>query len=47
MKCEVSMYKAGIVFKEQYIARDYEDARKIATARNPGVTIIGVTAVFN
>lgn len=46
MKCEVSMYKAGIVFKEQYIARDYQDARKIALERNPGVTIVGVTAVF-
>ena len=46
MKCEVSMYKAGVVYKEQYIAKDYQDARKIALARNPGVTIIGVTAVF-
>ena len=46
MKCEVSMYKAGVVFKEQYIARDYQDARKIALARNPGVTIVGVNAVF-
>ena len=46
MKCEVSMYKAGVVYKEQYIAKDYQDARKIALARNPGVTIVGVTAVF-
>ena len=40
------MYKSGVVFKEQYIAKDYQDARKIALARNPGVTIVGVTAVF-
>lgn len=40
------MYKAGVVFKEQYIAKDYRDARKIALARNPGVTIIGVNAVL-
>ena len=46
MKCEVSMYKAGIVFKEQYVAKDYEDARKIALARNPDATIVSVTAVF-
>ena len=46
MKCEVSMYKAGVVFKEQYVAKDYQDARKIAIARNPGVTIVSVTAVF-
>ena len=46
MKCEVSMYKAGIVFKEQYVAKDYEDARKIALALNPDATIISVTAVF-
>jgi hypothetical protein len=46
MKCEVKMYKAGIVFTETYVARDYEDARKIALARNPGVTIVGVNAVF-
>ena len=46
MKCEVSMYKAGVVFNEQYVAKDYQDARKIALARNPGVTIVGVTAVF-
>jgi hypothetical protein len=44
MKCEVTMYKAGTVYKEEYIARDYQDAREIAKARNPGVTIIGVTA---
>jgi predicted nucleic acid-binding protein len=40
------MYKAGVVFKEQYVAKDYQDARKIALARNPGVTIVSVTAVF-
>lgn len=46
MKCKVQLYKAGIVFDEIVIARDYEDARKVALARNPGCTIIGVTAVF-
>ncbi len=46
MKCEVKLYKAGIVFSEEVIARDYQDARKVALARNPGATVVGVTAVF-
>lgn len=46
MNCEVSLFKAGQVFKEKVVARDYEDARKVALARNPGATVIGVTAVF-
>ena len=44
-KC-VKLYKAGTVFTEQVIAVDYQDARKVALARNPGATVIGVTAVF-
>jgi len=44
MKCEVTMFRTGVVFKEVYIARDYQEARNIALARNPGVIIIGVTA---
>jgi hypothetical protein len=46
MKCQVTLYKAGTVFKEDVIARDYEDARKVALARNPDAKIMGVTAVF-
>ena len=46
MKCEVTLYVAGTVFKEVVIAKDYEDARKVALARNPNAKIIGVTAVF-
>jgi len=46
MKCEVTLYKAGTVFKEEMIARDYQDARKVALARNPGAKIVSVTAVF-
>lgn len=46
MKCEVTLYKAGVVFKEQVIARDFQDARKVALARNPEATIVGVTALF-
>ena len=46
MKCKVELYKAGTVFQEIVIARDYQDARETALARNPGATVMGVTAVF-
>ena len=46
MKCKVQLYKAGTVFDEIVIARDYDDARKVALARNPGAQVIGVTAVY-
>jgi hypothetical protein len=46
MKCKVQLFKAGTVFDEIVIATDYEDAKKVALARNPGATIMGVTAVF-
>ena len=46
MKCKVQLFKAGTVFDEIVIATDYDDAKKVALARNPGATILGVTAVF-
>lgn len=46
MTCEVTLFKAGKVFKEKVIARDYQDARQVALARNPGAQVVGVTAVF-
>ena len=46
MKCLVTLYKAGTVFKEEVIAKDYKDAREVALARNPNAKIVGVTAVF-
>jgi len=46
MKCEVTLYKAGTVFKEEVIARNYQDAREVALARNPNAKIVGVTAKF-
>ena len=46
MKCEVTLYKAGTVFKEEMIARNYQDARQVALARNPGAKVVSVTAVF-
>jgi len=46
MKCEVKLYKAGTVFTEEVIATDYQDARKVALARNPGATVVSVTTKF-
>ena len=46
MKCEVTLYVAGTVFKEQVIARNYEEARQTAVARNPTAKVVSVTAVF-
>tara|TARA_B100002019_G_scaffold5617_1_gene4559 strand:+ start:874 stop:999 length:126 start_codon:yes stop_codon:yes gene_type:complete len=40
------LYKAGIVFPVEVTAKDYQDARKVALARNPGAIVVGVTAVF-
>ena len=47
MKCEVTLYVAGKVFKEVVIAKDYQDAKQTALARNPTAKVVGVTAVFN
>ena len=46
MKCEVTLFKAGTIFKEEVIAKDYQDAREVALARNPNATVVGVTAKF-
>lgn len=44
MICEVTLYVAGKVFKEEVHAKDYQDARETALARNPKAKVIGVTA---
>jgi|TARA_R100000482_G_C5015325_1_gene97415 hypothetical protein len=46
MKCKVTLFKAGTVFTEEVVAVDYQDAKKVATARNPGAKVMSVTAVF-
>ena len=46
MKCDVKLYVAGTVFTETVQARNYEEARQVALARNPNAKVIGVTAVF-
>jgi len=46
MRCKVQLYVAGTVFDEIVVARDYDEARKVALARNPNAQVISVTAVF-
>ena len=46
MKCRVQLYVAGQVFNEEVRAIDYEEARRVALARNPNARVISVTAVF-
>ena len=46
MKHEVRLFVAGTVFTEEVIARNYDEAREVALARNSNATVLGVTAVF-
>jgi hypothetical protein len=46
MRCKVQLYVAGKVFYEEVEARDYQEAREVALARNPNAKVMGVTAVF-
>ena len=46
MRCEVKLYVAGTVFNEHVHARDYQEARQVALARNPNARVVSVTAVF-
>lgn len=46
MKCEVRLYVAGTIFTETVQARNYQEARQVALARNPNAKVMGVTAVF-
>ena len=42
MKWEVQLYVSGSVFKEEVHAKDYQDAKETALARNPKARVIGV-----
>jgi hypothetical protein len=46
MKCQVKLYVRGKVFYEEMYARDYQEAREVALARNPNAQVVSVTAVF-
>lgn len=46
MKVEVRLYVAGSLFTETVHARNYQEAREVALARNPNAKVISVNAVF-
>mgnify|MGYP001195087249 FL=1 len=46
MRCKVQLFVAGTVFNEEVRARDYQEARQVALARNPNARVVSVTAVF-
>jgi hypothetical protein len=46
MKCEVKLYVAGKVFTEEVYARDYQEAKEVALARNPTAKVVGVNVSF-
>ena len=46
MKCEVKLFVAGKVFSEEVHARNYDEARQVAVARNPNARVIGGNAKF-
>jgi hypothetical protein len=46
MRCKVQLFVAGKIFDEIVEARDYQDAKRTAIARNPSAKVISVTAVF-
>jgi len=46
MRCKVQLFVAGKVFDEIVEARDYQDAKQTAIARNPRAKVISVTAIF-
>tara|TARA_B100000287_G_C20438400_1_gene704559 strand:+ start:93 stop:233 length:141 start_codon:yes stop_codon:yes gene_type:complete len=46
MLCEVKLYVSGRTFYETVHARDYDDAKKVALARNPNATVVSVNAKF-
>ena len=46
MRYEVKLFVAGKVFSEEVHARDYNEARQVAKARNPNARVIGVNAKF-
>lgn len=46
MRCKVQLYVAGKVFDEIVEAKNYNDARETALARNPTAKVVGVTAIL-
>ena len=43
---EVKLYVSGRVFYEEVYARNYNEAKEVALARNPNATVVSVNAKF-
>ena len=46
MKCKVKLYVAGQTFTETVHAKDYQEAKQVALARNPNAPGVSVNASF-
>tara|TARA_Y100001954_G_C15322739_1_gene366057 strand:- start:130 stop:270 length:141 start_codon:yes stop_codon:yes gene_type:complete len=46
MRHQVKLFVAGTVFTEDVVARNYDEARQVALARNPNATIVSVNVKF-
>tara|TARA_Y100001938_G_scaffold45662_1_gene63457 strand:+ start:584 stop:724 length:141 start_codon:yes stop_codon:yes gene_type:complete len=46
MRHQVKLFVAGTVFTEDVIARNYDEARQVALARNPNARVVSVNAKF-
>ena len=46
MLCEVKLYVAGSVCNETVHAKNYDEARRVALARNPNARVVSVNAKF-
>ena len=47
MKCEVRLFVAGNVFKEEVIRRNYQEAREVALSCNPNAKVLSVTDLYD
>jgi len=46
MRVKVQLYVGGQIFDEVVHAIDYQEAERVALARNPNATVISVTATY-
>ena len=46
MRVKVQLYVGGQIFDEVVHAIDYQEAERVALARNPTATVISVTATY-
>ena len=46
MRHQVKLFVAGSVFTEDVIARNYDEARQVALARNPNARVVSVNVKF-